>query len=908
MPSTDPLYTIILAGGKGSRMRSRERHKVCFEVAGVPAIVRAIDAYNLLGVTQNVVVVGEMAGQVVETVGRRFGNVVFAFQPEALGTGDAARCGVRALAGVDDRARVLVVAGDKIVEGATLGRLLEHAERTGADLSLLVSPAGASSEGAGRLLFRPDGSPLGIVEASDIRVRACREELRRVLAGVTDEGAARERIGAVIGESLGPSASWLPVLGMPKSARDREPSLRAALGREEWLARLRELPDDFRPAPDGPPVSAADAARSRFANESIYLVRLGALRHGLDHMTTDNAQGEEYLTDAIGAILSAGGGAGPRYRCTFLATERPGEIMSFNNPEELLLIEDRVRGLRDRTLAALSDRLGEARFRTIDAWLGLFPEPPEPAPATDEALRTYYGDDPALIADRRRHFRRTLVRFRDAFGGGRRAVIVRSPGRINILGRHIDWQGGHCNLMAVDQEAILVASPRGDDQVEIRNVDPDRFPDATISLARLVSQLDWDDWMSCINGQELQRRLRRAAGDWGLYIEAALLRLQMEFRHQRLAGMDVAVQSNIPMAAGMSSSSALVVASAEAAVALNGLDVAPRQFVNFCGEGEWFVGTRGGSADHAAMKYGSKGMVSHVKFHEFELLERVRFPATHRMVVCNSFVQARKAAGARAVFNARVASYLLGIALLRRAFPPLAPLIRLVRDIQPGSLGVSPARILELLLALPESIAADEARGILGDDAEAWPSLAPYLTGPDAQGDYPVRGVMLYGVGECARARGAVARLRDGDMAGFGRLMNTSHEGERRFRVADDLGAEPCVLDVSDAYLRDRIADLASGDPARVEASGLAMLPGAYRCSTREVDGLVDIAARTPGVLGAQIAGAGLGGCAMVLAEEGAVPELRRRLDELFYGPQGLPSGVYVCTPAAGSRVVAVEA
>ena len=74
-----------------------------------------------------------------------------------------------------------------------------------------------------------------------------------------------------------------------------------------------------------------------------------------------------------------------------------------------------------------------------------------------------------------------------------------------------------------------------------------------------------------------------------------------------------------------------------------------------------------------------------------------------------------------------------------------------------------------------------------------------------------------------------------------------------------------------------------------------------------EVDALVDIACRTPGVLGAQIAGAGLGGCAMVLVEGGAVPDLKRRLDELFYRRQGFPSGVYICTPAAGSRVVAVE-
>ncbi len=50
---------------------------------------------------------------------------------------------------------------------------------------------------------------------------------------------------------------------------------------------------------------------------------------------------------------------------------------------------------------------------------------------------------------------------------------------------------------------------------------------------------------------------------------------------------------------------------------------------------------------------------------------------------------------------------------------------------------------------------------------------------------------MLYGIGECARAREAVACLRTGDMNAFGALMNHSHQGERRFLVADDLSAEP---------------------------------------------------------------------------------------------------------------------
>src|SRR5206468_3223631 len=97
--------------------------------------------FNRLGVVLNVVVVGDLAGQVMETVGRRFSNVVFAFQPEARGTGDAARCGLQALAMADDRARILLVAGDKLIASATLARLMEQFERTKSDLSILVTPA-----------------------------------------------------------------------------------------------------------------------------------------------------------------------------------------------------------------------------------------------------------------------------------------------------------------------------------------------------------------------------------------------------------------------------------------------------------------------------------------------------------------------------------------------------------------------------------------------------------------------------------------------------------------------------------------------------------------------------------------------------------------------------------------------
>jgi N-acetylgalactosamine kinase len=474
------------------------------------------------------------------------------------------------------------------------------------------------------------------------------------------------------------------------------------------------------------------------------------------------------------------------------------------------------------------------------------------------------------------------------------------------MGRHIDYQGGRCNLMAVNQEVIMVVSPRDDDRIEVRNVRPDLFSDASISLGRLVSQLNWDDWLSCINCVELERHLRESAGNWSIYLEAAMLRVQMEFREQVLHGMDLVAHGNIPVAAGMSSSSALVVCTAEAATALHGLEVTPSQFVNFCGEGEWFVGTRGGSADHAAMKYGAKGTINHVKFHDFELLKQIPFPDTHRLVVCNSFMQAKKAAGAKLAFNSRVASYLLGVELVRLRFPQYAPLIQYVRDIGPEHLHVPPAKIYEILLELPESMTAEQVRSMFGT-GESWTTLAPHFQHVEGDRVYPVRGVMWFGMGECARAKEAAVCLQQRDLVRLGELMKISHDGERCFHVDDDLRATPYAADISDDRLHALIDDLISWEAPRIERAQLHRQPGAYCCSIREIDAIVDIACRTSGVLGAQIAGAGLGGCAMVLVETDAVQALSARLNQLFYQVLGHPSGVTVCTPSAGSSLLRIE-
>jgi N-acetylgalactosamine kinase len=909
MSDDAPLISIVLAAGKGRRMRNRYMHKVCFDIAGVPTIVRTLDTFNRQGVAQNVVVVGEMAGQVVETVGDRFSNVVFAYQPEARGTGDATRCGLQAIATVRDDARLLVVAGDKIIQSPVLAKLVSDAEESDADLQVLVSPAAYGGSSAGRVVCAPDGQLLAIIERGDAELCACRSELYDFLSGLSCDSISREEVERIVHGVMGRQVPWEIIFGADPhdNGPDDQGFHDGPWDRERLRACLEQLPRCFELGDADGSVSARDVVNSPFRNESVYLVRKSALAYGLRHMPTDNVQGEQYLTDAISAILQARTDSGRRYRAAFSETSSHQDVMSYNNPEELLRITDVFQGQRNQTLDQMCHRLGSDTVHRVDEWLEIFPVDQASVPQTLKALEENYGSDDELIRDRYLAYRRALLRFRDKFGGDRHTIIVRSPGRVNVMGRHVDWQGGCCNLMAVNQEVIMVVSPRTDDQIEVHNVQSALFPDASISLGRLVSELNWDDWLSCINCDQLERHLRQAAGKWSIYIEAAMLRVQMAYRDRVLGGMDIVVDGNIPVAAGMSSSSALVVSTAEAATAIHGLEVTPRQFVNFCGEGEWFVGTRGGSADHAAMKYGAKGTINHVKFHDFELLEQIQFPDSHRIVVCNSFMQAKKAAGAKQAFNSRVASYLLGVALVRQMFPHYAPLVEYVRDINSATLGVPTYKIYEVLLQLPETMTAEQVRRRFNGDDANWSVLAPYFRDVPGSQVYPVRGVMWFGIAECARAREAAECLKRTDMAKLGELMKVSHDGERCFRVDDDLHAEPYTADISDERLTSLIDDLTSGDPLRMEAAQLCWQPGAYRCSIREIDAIVDIACRMPGVLGAQIAGAGLGGCAMALVEAESVGALNEQLCDRFYEKRGLPSGVTVCVPSAGSSLVRVE-
>lgn len=892
MSPKGPGFSIILAGGKGTRMGSANRHKVCFEIDGKPAIVRALESYNACNVKQHVVIVGSLAGQVVETVGKQFDNAVFAYQAQQLGTANAVSVGIRALAAIDGDADVLVVAGDRLIENSVLERFFDFYYSNRLELALLTTP-NAEDSSQGRVVLDGDGEPVAIVEKADIRQREVFRELRLAVA----DGGSFSAAELVEKMKTG--------LGTEKSGK-----LEKAFGDLWRLAAAGELCldagniDDFAaeemtkfvfPAAGGgtSTMTPAEVDSTPAVNTSVYLVKLSALRWALNSLTRNNAQQEEYLSDIMMILRAAGG-----FRLGMLKIDNPSYILGFNDPAELLTVEDHIKARsRDVVEAALPD--GDS-YRSIDAWLDefrMFADGRDQGPLAEEMRRAY---SEGMIPERVDNYIEILEAAKIKLGGGdHRVLLERSPGRLNVMGRHIDHQGGNCNLMTIGYENLMLIHPRNDDCIRISNLNPS-FKEYEFSIGGMLHDLPWNDWVSLVNSDKVSKMLNAYRGEWIHYIKAAVLRLQKKFKHHKLRGMDILVSGNVPMGAGLSSSSSLVVGTADAVVAANRLETFPSQLVSLCGEGEWLVGTRGGSADHAAVKLGEKGRVVNVTFFDFAIQRVVKFPHNHAMVVCDSGIKAEKSANARDQFNHRIACYRIGLELIRAGFPQYRPLLEHLRDVNVHRLGIPLTWIYRILLHLPENATRDELRAMLPTV-----DLEPYFATHQAPADglYPIRGVVFFGLSESERSRLYPKLLAAGMIDEIGRMMNRSHDGDR---VSVIRGGKRVAYEapVSNSHLLKLIADLESGLLDEVAAAQLQWQPGAYACSLPDIDAMVDLALEVDGVAGAQLAGAGLGGCMMVLVRSDAVEALKSRLEDGYYAPTGRTPNILTCRPVAGSGIL----
>ena len=525
----------------------------------------------------------------------------------------------------------------------------------------------------------------------------------------------------------------------------------------------------------------------------------------------------------------------------------------------------------------------------------------------DRLLSRIYGSDPALISERKAALSKLLGSFAARYGDEGQAVVVRCPCRVNLMGMHVEHRGGYVNYVTHSREVLLASVAAEGDRVCMNDVRSQDFPERSFSIAEELSRGERSSWMSYIESPDVITRVSQSQGDWSNYVKGIVLRFQARFADAPLHGMQMMFYGNIPKSSGLSSSSAMVVSSALATLALNQIDLVRAELVTLCGEAEWYVGTRGGAGDHAAMLFCKRGSICHLRFFPFRVEEYLPIPDGYSVAICDSMKRAHKAGADLDAYNQTIAAYNMVLMLAKEAMrdlglpPGLIEGTKHLRDINPLRLKLPD--IYRLLRALPERASRQQLRDRLPERGDELERI--FRTHKEPAEGYRIRAVALFGISECERGSIFPGILRSGDMVGLGNLMLKEHDGDRVVRF--DRSSRTWVRwvnEASDELLDRLVADSSSGDPDRAAASALHLQAGGFGCSSPELDEMVEIVRSLPGVLGAGLTGAGFGGCIRVLLKSTSVQDLIQRMGKLYYEPRGLPQGAELVRTAAGASVL----
>ena len=221
------------------------------------------------------------------------------------------------------------------------------------------------------------------------------------------------------------------------------------------------------------------------------------------------------------------------------------------------------------------------------------------------------------------------------------------PGRIEVLGKHTDYAGGRSLLCAIERGFTVLAVPRHDARI------------------RVVDVLGGDT-----RAFELHATLTATRGDWSNYVATVVRGLARHFPGAR-RGADIAFASDLPPASGMSSSSAMVIATFLALETVNDLTAdavyrrvitSPEALAGYLGAvengrtfgplaGDLGVGTLGGSQDQTAILCCRAGMLSQYSFCPVRAEGELSLPADKTFAVAYSGVAASKTSNALHQYN-----------------------------------------------------------------------------------------------------------------------------------------------------------------------------------------------------------------------------------------------------------------
>lgn len=454
-------------------------------------------------------------------------------------------------------------------------------------------------------------------------------------------------------------------------------------------------------------------------------------------------------------------------------------------------------------------------------------------------LETVYGEGP-LLDEAQFRFDNIKAKFIELYGKEPQ-VYARAPGRVNLIGEHIDYEGYSVLPMAIRQDTI----------VAIRKRDPEESNE-TLQIANVLSEKYGPCTYPADPNQDIDLKNHKWAhyficGYKGLY---EYLKLKGEDVESRV-GLDVLIDGTVPAGSGLSSSAALVCSSAIGIMAALNVNFPKKEVAQFTCECERHIGTQSGGMDQAISVMAKPGFAELIDFNPIRASD-VQLPSGGTFVIANSLAESQKAVTAATNYNNRVLECRLAAIVLA---------IKLGMEAQEAASNIK---------------TLSDVEGMCVSFANTHGSSDPLLAVEELLHEEPYTAEEIEKVAEkglqsiMAGSPSSLAVLAAATH--FKLFQRASHVYSEAKRV--HLFQETVISNLSDDDILEKLGELMN--QSHKSCSTL------YECSCPELEELVKVC-RDSGALGARLTGAGWGGCAVALVKENIVPSFILNLKEAFY-------------------------
>ncbi|CAA2969857.1 galactokinase [Olea europaea subsp. europaea] len=484
------------------------------------------------------------------------------------------------------------------------------------------------------------------------------------------------------------------------------------------------------------------------------------------------------------------------------------------------------------------------------------------------SLEPIYGTE-SQLEEAEVRFNQLKSKFIESFGHSP-DIYARSPGRVNLIGEHIDYEGYSVLPMAIRQDTIVAIRKHDVNEekvIRIVNVNSDKYsmctypadPDQEIDL----KNHKWGHYFIC--------------GYKGFYEYAKSKGINVG----EPVGLDIVVDGIVPTGSGLSSSAAFVCSSTIAIMAAFGMKFPKKELAQLTCECERHIGTQSGGMDQAISVMARSGFAELIDFNPIRATD-VQLPAGGTFVIAHSLAESQKAVTAATNYNNRVVE------------------CRLAAIVLAIKLGMNPQEAINTIKTL------SNVEGLCVSFASTRGSSDPILAVKEFLKEEPYSAEDIEKISEekleaiFANSPSSLDVLRAAKHFKLHqRAAHVYSEAKRVHAFKDAVSSNSSEEDVLK-----QLGDLING--SHYSCSVL------YECSCPELEELVKIC-RDNGALGARLTGAGWGGCAVALVKENAVPQFILNLKEKFFqsridrgliNKKDLGLYVFASKPSSGAAIV----